>query len=207
MKFLQQDPEEKWRRDVTWALETINEEILAMRHRYDAAVTGAPPPPSGASVGATLPPEVLAQAGSSVHSYRITPHSAMLGSPPPQGAAASLYSYSDRHHLKPSTELSLQHHASQMIGGKGSHGGGARDDDDGSFSNKIRLLVEIIQQIFRKRIFRLLLNISMHILVDLAVLRGLLFIYRFLTTKKRGKFDGIMGNLIEKLFSVEIKFL
>ncbi|KAF5099033.1 hypothetical protein D0Z00_001793 [Geotrichum galactomycetum] len=205
MKFLQQqDPEEKWRRDVTWALETINEEILAMRHRYDSVVTGAPP--SGASAGASLPPEMLAQPGSSVHSYRINPHPAMLV--PPQGAAASLYSYSDRHHLKPSPELPHQHHASQFINGNGSHGNGARDDDDeGLFLNKIKLLIEIIEQIFRKRIFRLLLNMSVRILVDLAVLRGLLFIYRFLTTKKRGKFDGIMGSIIEKIFSVEIKCL
>ncbi|KAF5103294.1 hypothetical protein DV451_001589 [Geotrichum candidum] len=206
MKFVQQqDPEEKWRRDVTWALETINEEILAMRHRYDAVVTGAPP--AGPSPGASVPPEMLAQAGSSVHSYRITPHSTILGPPPSQGAAASVYSYSGRHHIKPNIDLPLQHHASQVISGKGSHGGSARDDDDDSFPNKIKLLVQIIQQICRKRIFRLLLNISTRIFVDLAVLRGLLFIYQFLATKKRGRVDGIMGSLIEKLFSVEIKYL
>ncbi|KAF5115350.1 hypothetical protein DV454_002386 [Geotrichum candidum] len=206
MKFVQQqDPEEKWRRDVTWALETINEEILAMRHRYDAVVTGAPT--AGPSPGASVPPEMLAQAGSSVHSYRITPHSTILGPPPSQGAAASVYSYSGRHHIKPNIDLPLQHHASQVISGKGSHGGSARDDDDDSFPNKIKLLVQIIQQICRKRIFRLLLNISTRIFIDLAVLRGLLFIYQFLATKKRGRVDGIMGSLIEKLFSVEIKYL
>lgn len=206
MKFVQQqDPEEKWRRDVTWALETINEEILAMRHRYDAVVTGAPP--AGPSPGASVPLEMLAQAGSSVQSYRITPHSTILGPPLSQGAAASVYSYSGRHHIKPNIDLPLQHHASQVISGKGSHGGSARDDDDDSFPNKIKLLVQIIQQICRKRIFRLLLNISTRIFIDLAVLRGLLFIYQFLATKKRGRVDGIMGSLIEKLFSVEIKYL
>lgn len=204
-----QESEEKWRRDVTWALETINEEILAMRHRYDAAVSGVSPPSTGPST--SLPLEVLAKTASPMHNYRINSHSTVLVPPPLQGTTASLYSYSERQVQKPSTEI-LSHHSHLPKRGSSNYGGGSgsgRDarDDEGSFMKNIELLMEVIQQIFRKRIFRILLNVGTHIIVDIAVLRGLLYIYRFLTTSKHEKLDGIIGSIIRKIFSVEIKYM
>lgn len=159
----------KWRRDVTWALETINEEIMAMRHRYASATgtesTVLPPMPMQMPMNDEMYPPMM-RAGSSNRQRSIYSYNGQ--EPPsasePQGLPVL---------IKRRNDANNTHNHDLM-----SHSSSTSDAQPWR-----RTMQDIIKYIMKQRIWRvlagLLWGVGKHVVIDLAVIQALLILTRY----------------------------
>lgn len=196
------DPEnqemKKWRRDVTWALETINEEIMAMRHRYAAVASGTAVTDAGSMMN---PPPVPGPGEPGEQQYQSLLTYGARGPGTSSNAShrqTSLYSYNDkfidsgsrnrgdggggggglpvllRRRLDEST-----HHLNRSHEMLSSNGSSHHSEDSQVWTQSLR---HVVSYVLRKRLWRVLARVlwgvGKHIVTDLVVLQAVLILVR-----------------------------
>lgn len=183
----------KWSRDVTWALETINEEIMAMRHRYAAAAAGD---------GDGMEPAGLPYAGHSGASplAAVIASEVARGRPGGPGVAhlsqqqqqPSVYSYDDN--VGPAKRRGGDPHASYHHAYHHSHSHNHHNDllshssqsDDSA--QWIQALLNVVKYIFKRLVWRLLARflwgVGKHVLTDLVVIKAFLMLMSYAKAQK-----------------------